>query len=192
MAGKKKITIKSKQQKKKRWYNIVASPEFKSVSIGETPALAPENLEGRKFKVNMMTLTRDMKKQSFVITFKVKEVKGNDAITEFMQYEMSGVHVKRVVKKGKDKVDDSFVVKTKDDVNVRVKPLLITRNKVQHSVKTTLRAETKVFIEKVAKEKDFFQFASSVLGTELQKTMKGTLKKVYPLSFVEIRVFKRL
>jgi small subunit ribosomal protein S3Ae len=191
MAAKKKTT-KSKSQKKKRWFNVIAPPEFKSVLIGETPALTPEALVGRTFKLNMMTLTRDMKRQSFSVKFRVKEVKGNDAHTEFIKYEMGNVHVKRVVKRGRDKVDDSFVLETKDNIKVRLKPLMITKNKVQNSVKTALRKAVKEFIENELKEKTYSQLASSIIKSELQKQIRLGMKKIYPLTFVEFRVFQRL
>lgn len=179
-------------QKKKRWFNVVAPQEFKSVSLGETPALEPDNLKGRTFKLNLMTITKDMKKQSFSVKFRTTEVKGNDVHTELIRYEMGNVHVKRVVKKGKDKVDDSFVVQTKDGVKVRLKPLLITRNKVQNSVKTTLRKSVRELLQEQFKQKDYSQVVTALIRYELQSKIKSEMKKVYPLAFVEFRVFEKL
>lgn len=184
--------IVSKQQKKKRWFNILASPEFRNVVIGETPSFAPESLVGRSIRVNLMTLTRDPKKQNFSLSFKVREVKGSDAHTELAKYEMGTVHIKRVVKRGKDKVDDSFVVTTNDNIKMRVKPLLITKSKVQHSVLTSLRKVSKEFIENDARGKSCSDFWVGVLSSDLQRSMRGALKKIYPLALVEIRMLVRL
>ena len=189
MATKKTV---SKQQKKKRWFNILASPEFRNIVIGETPSFAPESLVGRTMRVNLMTLTRDPKKQNFSVIFKVKEVNGGDAHTELIKYNMGTVHIKRVVKRGKDKVDDSFVVTTSDNIKLRVKPFLITRGKVQHSVLTSLRKVSKEFIENEAKGKSCSDFWVSVLSSDLQRSMRGVLKKIYPLALVEIRMLVRL
>ncbi|MEK6816289.1 MAG: hypothetical protein AABY09_01640 [Nanoarchaeota archaeon] len=187
-----KKTVSKQQQKKKRWFNILASPEFRNVIIGETPSFAPESLVGRSIRVNLMTMTRDPKKQNFSVSFKVKEIKGSDAHTELARYEMGTVHIKRVVKRGKDKVDDSFVVTTSDNVQLRVKPFLITKNKVQHSVLTTLRKVSREFIESEAKGKSCSDFWVSVLSSDLQRSMRGVLKKIYPLALVEIRMLVRL
>ncbi|MEA3378959.1 MAG: hypothetical protein U9Q69_04980 [Nanoarchaeota archaeon] len=189
MAKKKTVKI---QKKKKAWYNVIAPPEFKNENLGMTPASNPETLAGRILKVNMVVLTRNMKKQSFSIFFRIKDVRGLDAHTEVIQYRMNNIHVKRIVKKGKDKIDASFIVKTKDDANVRIKPILLTRNKVQNSVLTSLRKAAEKMIVIEAKKMDYPMLINMIIDGTLQKQLKKSLKKIYPLSIVDIRMFKKL
>lgn len=179
-------------KRKKKWLTLVAPPEFNNVPLGDTPSYEPENVLGRSIVVNLMTLARDPKKQSYNITFKVKEIRDHNAITESIRYELPSMHVKRLVKKGKEKVDYAFEILTKDNVKAMVKPMLVTKTMTQHSRLTFLRKKSEEVIKAIAKEKTFAELMSMLVTTELQKTLRGELKKVYPLSICEIRMFERL
>jgi small subunit ribosomal protein S3Ae len=181
-----------KVTKKKRWYKVLASPAFRSSEIGEAPALEPENMVGKVFRINLMNLTRDMKKQNLNVSFKVTEIKGSDAITELVNYEMAPVNVKRLVKKAKDKIEDSFVCETKDKVKIRVKPLILTRTHTQRTIQTGLRKAARDFITAEAKKGSFSEFTMMIVQNDLQKSVKGVIKKVYPAGLIEIRAMKRL
>ena len=47
------------KQKKKKWFNILASSEFRRSVIGETLSIDGNNLVGRIVKVNLMNLTNN-------------------------------------------------------------------------------------------------------------------------------------
>ena len=160
--------------------------------IGETPAAEPELIPGRVFRVNLMSLTRDMKKQNFIVSFCVREMKGSDALTDLVNYEMTSVNVKRLAKKAKDKIEDSFVCETKDNVKIRVKPLILTRKHTQKGVQDGLRKTARDYIKEQAKELDFSEIVQKIIQTEIQRSIKAKLKKVYPAGLVEIRVLKRV
>lgn len=193
MAAKKKTVKKSASKAaKKRWFNLIASSEFGKAFIGETPALDAAALKGRVISVNMMAITREPKKQSVTLKFKVGDVTGSDAQTELVGYELSPVFVKRVVKKARDKIDDSFVVETKDSVKMRIKPLLLTRNQTNNRKLTSLRLKAREIITGIAKEKTFAELVIMILRNELQKTVRAELKKLYPLSNSEIRMFQKV
>ena len=81
----KKVTKKVKKVKK-RWVNVVAPVEFSSVDLGASYCVEPEDLIGRKMKVNLMHLTREMKKQNTRITFELNEIKDGKAQTKVCAY----------------------------------------------------------------------------------------------------------
>lgn len=179
-------------KRKKKWYTLVAPIEFNNLTLGETPAFEPESVIGRTVIVNLMTLARDPKKQSYNMTFKVREVKNNDALTITMKYELPTVNIKRLIKKAKEKVDDAFAIETKDNVKAMIKPLFVTKAMTQHSRLTLLRKRANDFVTKLAKERTFSELVSMLVSTELQRSLRSELKKVYPLSVCEIRAFERL
>ena len=178
-------------KKKKKWFIIVAPKEFNNVVLGETPAYEPENLMGRSIIVNLMTLVRDPKKQSYNVTFKVIEVRNNEAHTMCIRYELPTVNIKRLIKKAKEKVDDAFMIETKDNVKAMIKPLFVTKAMTQHSKLTFLRKRTQEFLSRVAKDKTFSELISMLVTTELQRSLRSELKKIYPLSVCEIRMLER-
>ena len=190
--AKKRTIARTVKKKKKKWYKVISPPEFKGTVIGETPAVEASEVKGRVFKINLSSLTNDLKKQNIVISFKVADVSQSEVKTETIKYELNNVHVKRLVRRGKEKIDDSFIIETKDKVKARVKPLLLTRGKTQNSVITALRLEAREFIKKEAMKKNFSELLMSVVQTDIQKRLKKELKTIYPISISEIRVLNKI
>ncbi|MBW3021989.1 hypothetical protein KY328_03645 [Candidatus Woesearchaeota archaeon] len=176
--------------KKKRWIPVVAPKVFRNVVIGESHVLDPENLVGRIMKVNLMNLTNDIKKQNMYVDLKVKEIKNANAQTEVIGYGMTTASIKRVVRRNKDKIDDSFVVETANNLNVRVKPLMLTRNKASGSAKSSLVRINREKIAEYMKKNNYDTFVQEVISTKFQRGMREQLGKVYPLRLYEIRAFK--
>ncbi|MSR86531.1 hypothetical protein EXS74_04000, partial [Candidatus Woesearchaeota archaeon] len=122
--AKKVITKKTRVSvEKKRWYAVQAPTMFNNVVFGETCATDPSLLTGRGIKINLGTVLRATKKQNLEARFKITGVQGNACTTELISMEILPPHVKRLVKRAKKRVDDAFLVVTKDSVNVRLKPM---------------------------------------------------------------------
>ncbi len=177
---------------RKKWYTIASTPHFKERSLGETLAYDAENLIGRVISVSMSNLIGNIRMQNVKISFKVKEVKDNTAITEVVSYEVSPSHVKRIVRPGRDRVDVSLLKKTKDGIQVRIKPLLLTRFNTHKSVKRDLKKKCEEFFDKVLKELDYDSLISSLINNRIHTEMKQFLNKTYPLGGVEIRAMKKI
>jgi len=178
--------------KKKRWYSVKAPKVLNNVAVGETPSADPGLLEGRVLSMNLSNVVRNIKKNNLVVKFKIIEIKGNECVTDFVGYEIVPAHVKRLVKRSKCRIDDSFVVESKDKKSVRVKPLLLTRDKTCNSVLSSLRKTAKEHLTKKLASMDYNEFLNKLLVGDIQRELKGNLKKVYPLSIVEIRALKLL
>ena len=177
---------------KKRWYSLQAPKVFNDFMFGETLAQTPESLVGRSVRTNLSTILKGGKRQSMEAKFKVVEVKGSNCMTELVSLEILPPNVKRIVKRAKKRVDDSFIVETKDSVKVRLKPMLLVKDNVQHGILTALRARCQEYFENVAKENNFNEFTNKVVLGELYKDLKTELKKIYPVSAVEMRAFVKI
>jgi len=178
-------------RKKKKWYEVVAPPELRSVVVGETPASDPKQLPGRIIKLNLMTVTRDIKKQNITVSLIVKGTEDGKILTEFVGYERTSSYIKRLVKRSKTKVDDSFRCMTEDGIKVIVKPIILIKNDVQKSVVRALRKSAKELIIKTAAEKKYSEFVSMILSSELQKMMKQNSRQIYPVNIADIRAMKK-
>ena len=185
----KKIALK---KKKKYWVPILATREFDYMEIGESLVAEPSSLVGKKVVVNFMHLTNDIKKQNTKLHFKVKEVKEDKAYTEIVGLEMVEAYIKRVIKKSREKLDDSMQVITKDEVKVQVKSLIITRNQTKGSILALLRKKAREMLIALAKENTYDAFIDMLLTNELQRKMRDTLKKIYPIAVSEIRILQKL
>ncbi len=180
------------KQKKKVWYEIIAPREFNSLSIGETMSFNPDSLIGRKINLNLMSLTRNIKKQNMRVKFEIKQVKDGKALTELVSYNLIPAYVKRVVRTGRSKVGDSMQYSTKDGVKVKVKPLVLTKNIVTRSIVKSLRKESRKFLKEFTEKQDYDGFVSSVLSYGIQRNLRDYLKKICPIAICEIRVFEKI
>jgi small subunit ribosomal protein S3Ae len=179
------------KKKKKKAYLLYAK-EFDNVEIGETLASEDNLIIGRTIEVNLAQLTNDPKTQNIKIKFKIKEVKENKGYAELNSYFMLPTYIRRVVKTAREKLDDSFKLMTKDNINIVVKPLLLTKALTQSSILSHLRKKTREFFNDYCKKNDYKKFLDDLIMHNLQRELKEVLKKVYPLSVAEIRLMEKL
>jgi small subunit ribosomal protein S3Ae len=178
--------------KRKNWHKILAPKLFDEIELGESLLLAPEDLQQKMVETNLMHLTKDIKKQNISVKFKVVDIKGTVGHTQLVSYTMIPASVKRLVRSNRDRIDDSYVVKTKDDLNVRVKPLIITRNNLSAQQRTVMRKLTEDTILSFFEKHSYDEFIKSVLDVSLVKQIKEVIGKIAPVRTVEIRAFSVL
>jgi len=179
------------KQKKKKNYLLI-SREFNDIEIGETPASDDNLVLGRSIEVSLAQITNDPKMQNIKVKFKVKEVKENKGYTELYEYFIIPTYIRRVVKPAKEKIDDSFSLITKDNVKLRIKPLLLTKAVTQNTILSHLRHKTRDFFSEYCKKNEYKKFLQDLITHNLQKDLKNTLNKIYPLSVCEIRRMEKL
>ncbi|MFC1690866.1 hypothetical protein ACFL0W_01685 [Nanoarchaeota archaeon] len=186
----KKVTKKTtvSNWKRKRWYKLIAPKIFNESFLGETPALEASSLLGRTVKVNLMNLTGDMKKQNISVTFKIIRLAADKAQTELKKYEMGSSNLKRIVRRGKDRIDQSVICQTKDGRSVRIKPLLLTRSNTTGLRLRSLRKEVLAIIDDVVNTITLDELAQDIVSNKFQKHLKQILSKVYPLRICDIRM----
>jgi len=175
---------------KKKWVSIQSPADFGNIEIGECPVTDANQLIGRSIVANLATLG-DVKKQNTKIKFIVKEIKEGKGVTEVESFMLVSSYVKRSARRSKSKIEDSFVVKLKDN-SAKVKPLIVAANKVKGSIEKELRRETKKFLTNYCSNKSFNEVIDVLTKYALQKDLKNHLKKIYPIYICEIRVFERV
>ena len=126
--------------KSKRWYSIRAPRNPWSFRvIGETLAEEPDMLIGRNFEIMQNELDGDFSKMHVKIRFRVIDVLGADALTEFIGHQMMQDHIRRQIRRDRGKIDDTVDIVTEDGFYVRFKPLILTRERAKSSQKNEIR-----------------------------------------------------
>lgn len=143
-----------------------------------------KELEGRTIKYD---LTRLLRGKSVLLTMNVK-VEGNKAIAYPKEFVILPYFIRRMIRKGVNYVEDSFQTETKD-AKVTIKPFLITRKKVSREVRKALREKAREEIIVYLKNKDSQAIFEELIQNRMQKPLSLKLKKIYPLSLCEIRIF---
>ncbi|MCX6711958.1 MAG: hypothetical protein NT139_02900 [Candidatus Woesearchaeota archaeon] len=185
-------TTKEIKRKKKKWFSIYTNQNFNNSKIGESLGSEASDLIGRKININLGTLFNDSKRQSINGIFKIKEVKGDNAIAEITGYELSQSHLKRVMRRSKDKIEDSFICETKDKVKIRIKPFMITKAKTKRSILAALKHKSREFFNDICTKMDYNTLIESVILNKVQKDLKNYVKKTYPIVLCEIRILERI
>lgn len=146
---------------------------------------SPEEAIGRGIKLD---LTRQLKGKSIEATFKINKV-DDDIIAVPKKIRLMPYFIRRMIRKRISYIEDSFIAKTLDS-QVKIKPFLITRKRVSRAVRKTLRNKTKNYLEDYLKDKTNDEIFSEILSNKIQRPLSLMLKKTYPLSLCEIRVFE--
>ncbi|HLD06382.1 MAG TPA: hypothetical protein VJC16_02505 [Candidatus Nanoarchaeia archaeon] len=172
---------------KKKWYPVIAPQLFNEQPLGEVPLYDPEAAVGRIMSVNLMILTDDPKKQNFSMLFRITGAANGQLKTEIVGMVMQQTAVKRMVRRKKIRIDESFPCATKDGKRIRIKPFLVTYSLAKGSVLQSLHKHTLQFLKKEIAKLDFEQVIHDIIIRKLQQEMQAHLKKIYPLAVCEIR-----
>src|SRR3989338_1252856 len=177
---------------KKKWYEILATNHFNNQPIGETVANDDKSLIGRIIEANLGSLTRDAKLQNIKIKFKINEVKDGKAYTEIKGCELVNNYIKRITRSGRSKIDDSFLFITKDDVKIRIKPMILTKFKSQRSALKGIKDFARKEFSEYIKKETYDKIVTDLVNKSFQRELSGKLNKIYPISLFEIRVMQRI
>lgn len=169
-------------KKKKKFWNVEIPCINKETQLY---ALDLEDLEGR---IITYDLTRLLKGKSAMLQA-IVEVQGDEAVALARQIILLPYYTKRMVRKGTNYVEDSFSTEAKDSI-IKIKPFLVTRRKVSRAVRKALRNKAKEELIAYAKENNSQDIVIDILRNNIQRTLSLALKKIYPLSSCEIRMFK--
>jgi len=174
--------------KSKRWYTIRAPRHpwaFKV--IGETIAEDEAMLIGRNYEILQNELDGDFSKMHVKVQFRITSVVGGDALTEYIGHEMLKDHIRRQVRRDRGKVDDTVDIVTEDGFYVRVKPLLISRNRIKGSQKQEMRTLAREVILKTGATTTWIDLQKSTLDGTLEAKIREAVSKIQPVRGVMIR-----
>ena len=186
MARKKEFT----KAKKKKWIEVIAPDRYHKQVMGESYVEDATNLLNRKLKVNLMTLTRDIKKQSITAQFEIFEIKENKAFTKIIGFDMINAALRRLVRRRRDKIASSVLMESKDGIKFRIKPITITLNRCSKSTQTDIRHAVVAKFKEAAALFTFENFVYEILANKIQRGMKPTINKIAPIRFVEVKAIK--
>ncbi len=177
------------QIKKKKWVQIIAPKVFNQEPIGETFISEFQEAVGKEVSVSLMALTGDPQKQNVILSFKMIGSNNNVITTQALGFRLTPAAIRKTMRKGKEKIEDSFNGTTQDNVKVLIKPLLVTKGHATGSVTTNLRKTMKVNVIKMLSSTTFETILLDLMTQKFQRALSDMLRKIYPLSVCEIKFF---
>ena len=148
-------------KKRKRFFDVDIPLIDKETHL---QAFEIDELKGRMIKYD---LTRMLKGKSMILISKIK-VENDKAISVPREIRLMPYFLRRMVRKGTNYIEDSFIAQC-IDTKVRIKPFLITRRKVSRAIRSALRQKTKTELENYLKNKNSEEIFSEILSGQIQK-----------------------
>ncbi len=169
-------------KKKKRFFDVEIPIINKTTNL---LAFEPKELDNKFITYD---LTRILKGKNIILQLKTL-LKGDELTSTPRGLKILPVYIKRMIRKGTNYVEDSFVADCKD-AKLEIKPFLITRKKVSRVVRKALREKVREELGNYIESKGYEEVFDDILRNKLQKEISLKLKKVYPLSLCEVRRIK--
>ncbi len=139
------------------------------------------------YEIIQQELDGDFTKMNVKLKFRVKEIVGQDAITEFAGHEVLKDHVRRQVRRYRGKVDDVIDAVTDDGYYVRIKPFLITQGRVKTSQKQGMREACRNVVLQTAARNTWVSLQKMILSGDLETEIEKAVRKVAAVRTVIIR-----
>ena len=172
--------------KNKVWYRLHAPSMFNYTIMAHTPADNPEFVNGRVAEVPLEKLTRDYNQKNFMVKFRVNETRGNNAFTSFDGHRLTSDYKRALTRRKNSRIDCNFVIKLDDEVQIRIKPIIMVDKRIKKSQERVLRAITHKNIEKTLTKLTLAETLKKIYSGELNKEISTKLKTTYPTKRVEM------
>src|SRR5208283_545443 len=166
MAKKKQVGRRVEGWKAKSWFKVYTPDNLGKAYIGDTIANDMETVRGRIMQSTLGEITNDYAKQHIKMSFKIAEVTGDAAYTEFVGHEVTRDYLRSLVKRRSSRVDCHTLVVTKDNKKVRL----------TISCYTFARAN-------IAQE---HALVNGIVSGEISRDLFKVVKTLYPTRRVEI------
>ncbi len=171
--------IKKKKGAKKKFFSVeIPLTATKAKLYGYT---AEEFIN----RVITLDLTKNLRGKNVELKAKIRAEK-DSLESDLISLKIVQTYIRKVMRRGTDYVEDSFETDSKDS-RLRIKPFLLTRNRVSRSIRNEIRKNTRKFLESHCTIRTTKEIFSDIMTNKLQKALSLRVKKIYPLALCEIR-----
>ena len=168
------------------WYQLHAPSMFNYAIMAHTPADSADVVNGRVTEVPLEKLTGDFNQKNFMIKFRVNEVRGNNAFTSFDGHRLTSDYKRALTRRKNSRIDCNFVLNLQDDVQIRIKPIIMVDKRIKKSQERVLRAVAHKCIDESLTKLNISETLKKIYSGDLSKEVATMLKSTYPTKRVEI------
>lgn len=172
--------------KLKSWYSVISPKIFEEKKIGDIAGLDDGSIINRKIITNLGMITGQMPHGYTIVKFRINEIKGKTAYTKLIGHELLRSYLRTLARRRMSLIDDIVKMKTKDGVEVVVKYVIVTQNKVSASNKAVIRKAAKQLVAGKGSKEDFDSFMQLILFRKLSSQLYNKVKEILPIKRVEI------
>jgi small subunit ribosomal protein S3Ae len=186
MAKKKQAGRRVEGWKAKSWYKVYAPDNLGKAYIGDTIANDPESVVGRIMQTTLGEIINDYARQNVKMKFRVANVTGDAAYTEFVGHELTRDYLRSLVKRRTSRIDCHVPVTTKDGKKVDLTVTCYTLTRANLSQTHAIRGLMAKKVQDMAKEGDFNALLNGIVTGEISKEIFKIVKPLFPVRRVEV------
>ncbi len=186
MAKKKQSGRRVEGWKAKSWYKVFAPEVLGKTYIGDTIANDPESVVGRILQTTLGEIINDYARQNVKMKFKIANVAGDSAYTEFVGHEITRDYLRSMIKRRTSRIDCHVPVTTKDGKRVDLTVTCFTLTRANLSQAHEIRSIISSMIAKMGSEADMNGIISGIVNGDFSREVFKAVKPVFPVRRVEV------
>lgn len=186
MAKRKQVGKRVEGWKAKSWYKVYGPEAFGKAYLGDTISADPEKVAGRVLQTTLGEISHDYGKQHIKMRFKINNVAGDAAYTEFVGHEITRDYMRGLVKRKTSRIDSIVLTNTKDGKKVRVTVTCFTINRAENSQIHAIRGTIMKNLLDTAAQNTFDEFSKMIVSGDLAKETFKAIKTIFPVRRVEV------
>ena len=186
MAKKKQVGRRVEGWKAKSWFKVHVPDNLGKAYIGDTIANDAESVVGRIMTATLGEITNDYAKQHVKMSFKIQNVTGDSAYTEFVGHEVTRDYLRSLVKRRSSRIECIDPVTTKDGKKVRLTICCYTFARANISQEHAIRNAIVQAVAVQAQAWDLNTLLAGIVSGEISRDLFKAVKTIYPTRRVEI------
>jgi small subunit ribosomal protein S3Ae len=186
MAKKKQSGRRVEGWKAKSWYRVFAPEILGKTYIGDTIANDPETVVGRILQTTLGEIINDYARQNVKMKFKIANVAGDSAYTEFVGHEITRDYLRSMIKRRTSRIDCHVPVTTKDGKRIDLTVTCFTLTRANLSQAHEIRSIISSMISKMGSEADMNGIISGIVNGDFSREVFKAVKPVFPVRRVEV------
>lgn len=160
---------------------------FGAKEIGKTTVNDPKFLKGRRVVVSAVEVTDNFGKYYLKFNFRVGDVEGETAKTEFDGSEVMRDYISRMILRHIRRIDAVQDLKTKDGTPIRVKSIAVISRRVDSSVVKIIRRRIQEIVKVIVEDSTLDQFVNEMVNDKAKNEILDDIRKIYPVRNFEFR-----
>ena len=186
MAKKKQVGRRVEGWKAKNWYRVFAPENLGKTYIGDTIASDPANVVGRVMQTTLGEIINDYAKQNVKMRFRIANVAGDAAYTEFIGHEVTRDYLRSLVKRRTSRIDSHVPITTKDGKKIVLTVTCYTLTRANDSQIHAIRHEITNQVATIGQAADMNQLLNGIVTGEISKEVFKSIKGIFPVRRVEV------
>jgi len=186
MAKKKQVGRRVEGWKAKSWYKVYVPDNLGKAYIGDTIANDAESVVGRIMQATLGEITNDYAKQHIKMSFKIENVTGDAAYSEFVGHEVTRDYLRSLVKRRSSRVDTHVPIVTRDGkkVHLTISTYTFARSNVaqEHAIRNAISQN----VLAQAASWDLTTLVNGIVSGEISRDLFKAVKTIYPTRRVEV------